>query len=104
MNSICFPIPFALLFQLCCDNSDFVDVFFLLTYKSSMMKSGWTCPLVIWQKLCISFSCNSWENVALVCTQQRPMIKFVLSNNLHFIKNACEVVELVMDLMKMNCY
>ncbi len=32
------------------------------------------------------------------------MIKFVLSNSLHYIENACEVVDLVMDLIKMNCY
>jgi hypothetical protein len=106
-NSICNWIPsslhFHLYFHLCCDILDFVDFSFPFFYRSSMMKSGLTCPLVIWLKLCITFNCSSQENVALVCTQRHMMITFVLSNNLHCIDSTCNVVHLVMVLIGMNC-
>ncbi len=92
----------TLSFQLYCDISNFADILFPLTYKSSMMKSGWTCTFVMWQKLCITSSCSNQENAALDCTQQHPMTMFVFSNNLCCINNICQVVQLVMDLIKMK--
>jgi hypothetical protein len=89
--------------QLYCDILDFANIFFPLTYRSSIMRSKWTCPFVIWQKLCITSGCSSWENAALVYTQWHLMTMFVLSNNLCCIDNTCKVVQLVMDLIKMNC-
>jgi hypothetical protein len=61
-----FALQFHLHFR--CDILDFVNVFFPLTYRSSVMKNGRTCPLVIWQKLCITSSCRCRENMTFVCT------------------------------------
>ncbi len=96
-NSICTLAPTLF------DILNFVDIFFPLSCKSSMMGSGRTCPLAIWYKLCITSSYSNWENGALVCTQRHSMIMFVLSNNLHCIDNTCKVVHLVMDPKRMNC-
>jgi hypothetical protein len=68
------------------------------------MKSGLTCPLEISSKLSITSSYNSWENVALICTQQQLTITFMFSNNLHNIDSTCKVAHLVMVLIGMNCY
>lgn len=83
--------------------SYFANVSFPLICRSSMMKNWQTCPLIIQQKLCITFDCNSWENMALICTQQCSMITFMLSNNLLCIHSICKVVHLVMDFVRMNC-
>ncbi len=101
-SSIC--TPFDLCFHLCYDISNFVGISFPFFYKNSVMKSGLTCPLAIWSKLCTTFGCNNRENVALVCTLQRLMTTFTFSNNLHCINNICKVVHLVMVLIGMNCY
>jgi hypothetical protein len=66
------------------------------------MKNGLTCSLVIWPKLCITFSCSNRQNATLVNTQQRLTITFVLSNNLHNINSICKVVHQVMVLIRMN--
>ncbi len=106
-NSIYTQIPstlhFHLCLHLCCDILDFVDFSFPFLCKSSMMKSGLTCPLAIWSKLCITSGCISQENVALVCIQWYLTTTFVFSNNLHCIDNICKVVHLVMVLIGMNC-
>ncbi len=101
-------IPFALQFHYTLTlillwHFRFVNILFPLTYKSSMMRSGWICPFVLWQKLCITSNCNSRENVTLIFTQQHLMTMFMLSNSLHCIDNTCKVVQLVMDPIKMNC-
>jgi hypothetical protein len=85
-------IPFAFSFQLHCDISNFVDVLFPLTYRNSMMRSGQTCPIVIWQKLCITSGCSSQENATFVYTQWHFMTMFMLSNSLCCINNTYKVV------------
>ncbi len=67
-NSICTRISSTLHFHLCYDISNFVDFSFPLFYKSLMMKSGLTCQLAIWPKLCITSYCSNWENMTLVYT------------------------------------
>jgi hypothetical protein len=106
-NSICTWIPSTLHFHLCshlyCDISYFADLSFPFLCRSSMMKSGLTCSLVIWPKLCITFGCSCWENAKLICTQQCLTITFMILNNLHCINNTCKVVHLVIILIRMNC-
>jgi hypothetical protein len=106
-NSICTRIPsslrFHLCFHLCCDIFYFANISFPFFYKSSVMKSGLTCPLAIWLKLCITFGYNSWENVTLIYTQQLLAMTFILSNTLHYINSTYKVVHLVMVLIEMNC-
>ncbi len=105
-NSTYIRIPSALhfymWFHLCCDILYFVNLSFPFFYRSSMMMRGLTYPLVIWSKLCITFSCNSWENMTLVCTQQHLMTTFMFSNNLHCIDSTYKVVHLVMVMIGMN--
>jgi hypothetical protein len=105
-------IPFALKFHMhstsiygtymCCDISNFDDISFIFFYRSSMIKNGFTCPLAIWPKLCITTSCNNQENITLVCKQWRLITTFVFSKNLHCIDNICKVVHLVMVMIGMN--
>ncbi len=106
-NSICIQVPFAvhfhMCFHLCCDILDFANLSFLFFCRNLVMKSGLTCPLVIWPKLCITFGCNSWENMTFVYMQKCLTTTFVLSKNLHCIYNTCKVVHLVMVLIGMNC-
>jgi hypothetical protein len=106
-NSICTWIPstfhFHMCFHMCCDIFYFVNISFPFFYRNSMMKNGLTCPLAIWWKLCITSGCSTWENVALVYTQQRLMTTFMFSNNLHCINNTYKVVHLVMVLVGLNC-
>jgi hypothetical protein len=99
-------IPFAFYFHLClhlyCEIIDFVDFKFPFICRNSMMKNETTCPFIIWLKLSITSSCNSWENATFFCTQQHLIITFVLSNNLHYIYSTCKVVHLVMVRIGMN--
>jgi hypothetical protein len=105
-NSICIRVPsalhFHLCFHLCCDVWDFVDISFPFFYRSLIMKSGLTCPLVIWPKLCITSSCNSRQIATLVSTQQHLTTTLVLSNNLHNINSTCKVVHQGMVLIRLN--
>jgi hypothetical protein len=54
-NFICIRVPstfhFHLCFHMCCDILDFANISFPFFYRNSVMKSGLTCPFVIWPKL-----------------------------------------------------
>jgi hypothetical protein len=103
MMSIFIQVPFAIYLLLCCNISDF-SWWFLSFDMHKFNDEEWvnmpTCNLL---KVCITSGCNNWGFMALVSTQWHLMITFGLSNNLHCINNICEGVQLVVDLIGMNC-
>ncbi len=101
--SIFTKLPFVVHLFIHCNISKYSNAPFPLIYRSLTMSNGQTCPLAIYPKLCITFGCSNWGITTLVCTQQCLMIMFEPSNNLHCIENSCKGVQLVMDLIRINC-